>query len=60
MFSMGTRRTKAKVDPSLLPSDAERFFLVSNEALATRSNYVMDTNLDRLLPLLQDGPGAGE
>lgn len=57
---MGTRRMEAKVDLSLLPSDAARFFRVLNEFLVSRSDYVTDTDLDRLLPLLQDGSGAGD
>lgn len=58
--AMGTRRTKAKVDASLLPSDAARFSWVSNKVLAMKSDYRTNTNLDELDSLPLNGPNKGE
>lgn len=54
---MGSRKMEAKVDPSFLPPNAARFFWVSNEVLSNGPKFSSQADLDRLLPLFQDGLG---
>lgn len=60
MSTMGTKRSDAEVKALLLPLNAAKFYWVSNEVLAMKSEYCTNNDLDELRSLPLDHPFEDE